>query len=129
MSPNTKIEEKVDESSSKNEPENTQVESIQYCLKVSCVKSSDGGPSCKIEDISVIEPNTDEKKAVEPADPTEKQDVVPPVAASGGVVKKEASKEECSVCQVLGDLVKEKVRTAAPRQFHLSGRPRRMIRS
>jgi hypothetical protein len=129
MSPNKKIEENADELSSKNEPENTQVECVEYNLRLRCLKTVDGNRSCKIEDISVIEPNTDEKKAVEPADPAEKQDVVPPVVASGGVVKKEASKEECSVCEVLGDLVKEKVRTAAPRQFHLSGRPRRMIRS
>ena len=128
MSPNTKIEEKMDDLSSKNEPENTQVESIQYNLQIRCFKSPDGRRSCKIEDISVIEPHADEKKAMEPADLAEKQDVVPPVTASGGDVKEEVSKG-CAVCDVLADAIKEKVRVAAPRQFHLSGRPRRMIRS
>ena len=128
MSPNTKIEEKMDDLSSKNEPENTQVECVEYNLRLRCLKTPNGNRSCKIEDISVIEPKTDEKKAVEPADSAEKQDVVPPVTASGGEVKEEVSKG-CAVCDAIADAIKEKVRTAAPRQFHLSGRARRMIRS
>ena len=127
MSPNTKIEEKMDVLSSENEPEKTQVESIQYNLQIRCFKSPDGRRSCKIEDISVIA-ETDEKTAVQPTDPAEKQDVVPPVTASDSDVKEEVSKG-CAVCDVLADAIKEKVRVAAPRQFHLSGRPRRMIRS
>ena len=128
MSNNTKIEEKTNELSSKNEPEITQVESVRYTLMIRCTRAPDGNRSCKIEDISVIEPKTDEKKPVVPADPAENQDVVTPVAASGSVVKEEASKE-CAVCDALAGAIKEKVRAAAPRQFHLPGRPRRMIRS
>jgi len=127
MLPSTKIEEKTDELSSKNEPGNTQVD-CTYNLTIRCVKAPDGSRSCKIEDISVIEPETDEKKAVEPVEPAEKQDIVPPVVASGSDVNVEASKG-CAVCDAIADAIKEKVRVAVPRQFHLSGRPRRMIRS
>jgi len=128
MLPSTKIEEKTDELSSKNGPENTQVECLQYNLRILCTKALDGSRSCKIEDISVIEPKTDEKKTVEPVDPAEKQDAVPPVAASDSDVKKDASKG-CAICDVIADAIKEKARVAVPRQFHLPGRPRRMIRS
>lgn len=129
MSNDTKNERNQDELSSENRSENNEVESREYDLKIRCTTARDGSRSCEIRDITIIEPKTDEKKPVETADTAEKQDIVPPVAASGSVVIEEASEGKCSLCEALEDVVKGKVRAAAPRQFHLSGRPRRMIRS
>ena len=128
MSPNTKIEEKTDELSSKNEPENTQVECLEYNLKIRCTKAADGSRCCEIQEIAVIEPKSDEPHTTEATDSTEKQDPVSPPTVPISASKEEAN-GKCSLCDALASAVKEKVRVSVPRQFHLSGRTRRMIRS
>jgi len=131
MSTNTENEKKSEELTSKNEPENNDIESREYHLAIRCIKSRDGVRSCEIRDITVIMPHNDVKTPEVSVETAEKKDTsdAAPIAPAPSRVPDEKADDVCSLCDVIRDALKESARAPAPRRLPPSMRPRRMIRA
>lgn len=127
MSTKTEIEKKSEELTSKNEPENDGVEYIEYNLQVRCTKAPDGSRSCKIQDITVIDPKNTQMAPVESVEVPQKDTA--PTATTPVIVPDDKKESGCSLCEALEGALKENARAPAPRRLPPSMRPRRMIRA
>lgn len=92
----------------------------EYLIRVRCEKSADGSRSCKIQDISVDSPVM-EQPLQKPVEISKKESTAAVTVASEGqtvVDAKAQNPSECSLCDVLEDLVRPmKDAQPVPRRF------------